>query len=284
MSSKNLNSERYDWLQSLLYYAALVIATMIASSLALSLIVRIGFHSGWGELGTIGDFWGGHLNGLALVFFAISLLLQQREFRRQLDGQRLGSLLERLRIEAEGFKFAVVDEAQAGKSNRRIQNGAAEFAEKLSLQLHSRLNGSIAYDAQRVILIVKLYDAGLQILEKWNHGTDATDRLILDSLVPPPIRMVAEQEIASRAELQREARGIREKSVELADGLASLVEDGWIFRTTHVASLGWIGMIKRELVEDTVTYDCGERYYQEPAEALSAALIQLQGAQLSGLP
>jgi hypothetical protein len=67
-----------------------VILTLVGSVtgfVLVSMLMALNYHANgsleWDKLGEIGEFWGGHLNSVALIFLGMTLLVQRQQFNQQ---------------------------------------------------------------------------------------------------------------------------------------------------------------------------------------------------------
>ena len=267
-------------------YLAWALAAMMIASLLMSLLMRFDGAT-WGEVGTIGDFWGGHLNGLALVFLALSFFLQQREFRRQtiqidrqLVSQRLEFLLERLRVAGEEFRYSI-DEPQRSGRNRVIRTGLFDFAREAASRQHLADGNRLIVEPGTLPGIVDLYNAALKLMVQSSGGHREIDRLVLGSFVPDVVLEWADAERKETSERQvglrslAKAQGLRQ---DLVDAAEKLVSDGWNLRIVPQAS-AWVALVERDFLAERVGYDSGGTF-SEPGHALEDVVLQVEEAQV----
>lgn len=294
-----------DLVHEVLAYGAYAAGALVLTSLVLSLVRRLE-GAPWAEVGAIGDFWGGHLNGLALVFLAVSFLLQQREFRhqarqverqnaligQQVRSQQLQLILERLRDESADFRFAIEEGGSpAVRRTRTIQVGLTDFAVGLAT---SDTSARYIPDMASVLRIAGLYRAGWRLLELSEDSqapealqeevAQQADKLILESLVPGRILGLADQEQREREEQHTvwlAVCGDHDFPPAIRRRVASLIAEGWTYLLLNNSG-SWVASLSRDMLDREVIFDSGAAH-ANPIDAVQLALENLDQARIDGV-
>lgn len=291
--------ESSDPIEIMLKLGAYFAATVILASFLMSFFKRY-TGSPWSEIGPIGDFWGGHLNGLALVFLALSLLYQRKAFQRQaiqvkrqndlsaqqVDSLRFHFLLERIQVEGERLRFSL--EEPGADDDPSHQRKALLGVSELELHSHAiRTRQSHAIvDHECLDRIIKLHKAGIEILKRPSMELESSGHLLLASFVPKIIIYIDNEkakDISKEIENFVELAKGHSFDEQLAANIVALIKDGWDCSHLNPQKKHWTASLKHELIERTEEYGSGDEKYLHLGHAYAAALEQMRQARRDGL-
>lgn len=281
-------SEIANWV---VLFTVIAVVTAVGLSLLLSLWIRVTRGLSWDQLGPIGDYWGGHLGGVALVLLALSLLIQRYEFNVQrealvhqqislaeelkalqenTDQDRAHFILVQLRDLGETLEFAVVSADSDGRDRRRY-TGVRSLVGFLRLYYDNPEDiDSIVIEEASLSDFVQIGCALRGVLGRMPPSVKDWSVALLDVLFPAVVERFYHDLIENR-EMQERAVEALEVDGRLRTALLALVQGGWRFSCTKVGD-AFGAALTRDTLIGTTACSSGDYYCANLNEAVGRVL------------
>lgn len=256
MTTKKKEAER------LLPTHVIVVLASFAAGIFLVVITAhaIGWTADWDHASKVGDFLGGHMSVLALVFVTIGLLLQERSLRAQIDEMKSTVEVLSTDVEQDNLQFMmqhIRDASQAMKATAVVPNGP-DAASGETVVLLTGLDEILPYLREgrdpgtgvRVFTYRRSMQAYSKHVERArtllerirskeaesqhpdNEQTDAVSPQlevtegILEAFMPEVLRKSIERDTQLHAHTSAEVQQLLPQ--ERAERVIGLLDDGWI--------------------------------------------------------
>lgn len=236
----------------ILWFAAFAVG-VIGTSMAFSLYLRMTASSvSWDQLSLIAGFFGGHVNGIAIVFVVAAMGLQMLQMRDQAKQSEIQRQYTNLHIAqsqydelAASIPFAV---RAAETTDLKTQQGTGLFS--LSKVIHDRLDDSIIVVSEDQLDSCFKMAATVSDLTKRLCDEGMLPATMLEKpLVPRNIDAFAKELVAKKnfAMAQVAKFGLPD---DFADRLRLLIDSNWTISCEQVGNSGFVAVARRDSLHD----------------------------------
>lgn len=230
--------ERSHWWFEMFVWGLVVAALAVAATSFIETALMRWDGKAWDDVAHVGDYWGGHLNTLALAALALGLLYQKRQLdsqRQELDKQLqaiendtaqqgVHFLLSQLQEMSQSLEGVVVFQMADGQPERKIVNGVRDLSYYLIRQEAEPDLISVTVWPKELCDYSALTEATLKETQRMSPGSQDVVKKVCDILCPAPLvqyqrRLIEEIEkwsaIPSTEACQRTVRRLLERGYKL---------------------------------------------------------------------